>query len=180
MARDPFVRKVVWITGASSGIGRSLALAFARAGARLILSARERRSLEPVRAACGAGSEVRLLPFDLAALDTIPQRAARHHSTACRGSVELVGPRRLYGAQRRGRAARADGGYAAASRSADHGDQLFRPRGAHEGPAAIDVAAPIRLFCGSEQPLRKIRRPPALGLLGGEARLARLFRIPAR
>src|SRR6266571_1159399 len=105
---------------------------------------------------------------------------ARHHSTACRGSVELVGPRRLYGAQRRGRAARADGGYAAASRSADHGDQLFRPRGAHEGPAAIDVAAPIRVFCGSEQPLRKIRRPPALGLLGGEARLARLFRIPAR
>src|SRR6266571_2249145 len=105
MARDPFVRKVVWITGASSGIGRSLALAFARAGARLILSARERRSLEPVRAACGAGSEVRLLPFDVAPqaqrflgtlwngvergqvegeqadLGTRPAGRARHHST---------------------------------------------------------------------------------------------------
>ena len=75
MARDPFVGKIVWITGASSGIGRSLALAFARAGASLILSAREQRTLEPVRAACGAVSAVRLLPFDLAALDTIPQRA---------------------------------------------------------------------------------------------------------
>ncbi len=72
---DHFAGKVVWITGASSGIGRSLALAFARAGARLILSARERRSLEPVRAACRAGSEVHLLPFDLAALESIPRVA---------------------------------------------------------------------------------------------------------
>ncbi|MFZ2055038.1 MAG: SDR family NAD(P)-dependent oxidoreductase, partial [Candidatus Aminicenantales bacterium] len=38
--------KVVLITGASSGIGRSCAVAFARQGARLILAARRHERLE--------------------------------------------------------------------------------------------------------------------------------------
>ena len=74
MARQSFAGKVVWITGASSGIGKSLALAFHRAGAKLILSARRTEALEEVRRECGAGPDVRVLPLDLSDLDELPGR----------------------------------------------------------------------------------------------------------
>jgi short-subunit dehydrogenase len=87
MAGVSFTGKVVWITGASSGIGRSLALAFAAAGARLILSARRLEALAEVRGACGT-AEVRLVPFDLADLDGLPARAAE--ALACFGAVDIM------------------------------------------------------------------------------------------
>jgi short-subunit dehydrogenase len=47
--------KIVVITGASSGIGKATALAFARSGARLVLGARRERQLEETAAACRTG-----------------------------------------------------------------------------------------------------------------------------
>ena len=44
--------KIVWITGASSGIGESLAYALAKCGAQLILSARREEELNRVRGNC--------------------------------------------------------------------------------------------------------------------------------
>jgi dehydrogenase/reductase SDR family member 7B len=49
-----FRDKVVWVTGASSGIGEALAVAFSREGARVVLSARNERELERVRKVCEA------------------------------------------------------------------------------------------------------------------------------
>ena len=62
-----FRNQVVWITGASSGIGEGLAHGFHQEGAEVILSARRESELERVKAACTEGpGEVHVLPFDMA------------------------------------------------------------------------------------------------------------------
>lgn len=65
MPPAPFVGRVVWITGASSGIGAALALAFARAGARLVLSGRHAAALATVAARCPGDTPPLVLPLDL-------------------------------------------------------------------------------------------------------------------
>lgn len=57
---------MIWITGASSGIGRALALELSSRKARLVLSSRRREILEEVKDAC-SGSEVFVLPLDMEA-----------------------------------------------------------------------------------------------------------------
>lgn len=58
--------KVIWITGASSGIGKALALEFAKQGARLILSARREEELRKVGAQTKLPElDLMILPFDL-------------------------------------------------------------------------------------------------------------------
>ena len=69
-----FEGKVVWITGASSGIGAALAEAFAREGATLVLSARRRAELDQVAATCGGAGHL-VLPLDLTKPETFPSSA---------------------------------------------------------------------------------------------------------
>ena len=65
--------RVVWLTGASSGIGEALAVQLAGCGARLALSARRPDQLERVRRRCleagAAADDVLVLPLDVTALD---------------------------------------------------------------------------------------------------------------
>ena len=60
-----YSNKKVWITGASAGIGKALALELASRGARLILSSRKESSLIEVKKACSAAASVEVLPLDL-------------------------------------------------------------------------------------------------------------------
>ncbi|WP_317133169.1 SDR family oxidoreductase [Adhaeribacter rhizoryzae] len=69
-----FNQQVVWITGASSGIGEALAQAFAQAGASLILSARRIEELERVKNSLPLSpAQVLVLPIDLEKPETFPE-----------------------------------------------------------------------------------------------------------
>jgi dehydrogenase/reductase SDR family member 7B len=84
--RMSFAGKVVWITGASSGIGAALARAFAAAGAQLILSGRRAAALESVASACG--SETLVLPFEATDLAALPDIVAR--AQAWKGCIDIL------------------------------------------------------------------------------------------
>ena len=73
----PFKDQTVWITGASSGIGKALALAFASRGANLILSSRNHEKLEAVKAACPDDVQVWIELMDTSDYDSIPAIAER-------------------------------------------------------------------------------------------------------
>lgn len=62
-------QQVVWITGASSGIGAALAQVWAAQGARLVLSARRVDELERVRKSLPRAEEHLVLPLDMAQPD---------------------------------------------------------------------------------------------------------------
>lgn len=61
-----FTNQVVWITGASSGIGEALAKQFAHEGAKLVLSARREAELRRVKTEMQVPNEhVMVLPMDM-------------------------------------------------------------------------------------------------------------------
>ena len=70
-----FKDKVIWITGASAGIGEALAYEFSKKEARLILSSRKVNKLEKVLQACEHPERHEILPLDLKMTEELPQKA---------------------------------------------------------------------------------------------------------
>src|SRR5882724_2235605 len=79
--------KVVWITGASSGIGEALAISASRRGAKLVLSSRRADELERVRKLCADPKQVAILPLDLTSFDA---GAAANKAERFFGPVDLL------------------------------------------------------------------------------------------
>lgn len=70
-------RRVVWITGAGTGIGRSMALAFAAAGCRVAITGRTEATLtETERMVRDAGGEVLAVPADVTDASAVTQAHA--------------------------------------------------------------------------------------------------------
>ncbi len=72
-----FTGKTLWITGASSGIGRAVAIELSLKRCHLILSSRKKEDLEKVAHICQKnGSTAVVIPFDLGDHTSI-ERAAK-------------------------------------------------------------------------------------------------------
>tara|TARA_R110002033_G_scaffold13802_7_gene40953 strand:- start:8123 stop:8953 length:831 start_codon:yes stop_codon:yes gene_type:complete len=83
---DRFAGKIVWITGASSGIGEALAQAFAQEGAHIILSGRRTEALEQV--AAGINGDSLVLPFETTDYDILPAKV--EEALDWKGRVDIL------------------------------------------------------------------------------------------
>lgn len=83
-----FNPKRIWITGASSGLGRALAEYFAADGVFLALSGRDERRLQEVRLACQKkGAQVDIVCLDVTSRDEMEDYG---QSLAQSGALDLV------------------------------------------------------------------------------------------
>lgn len=82
--------KVIWITGASSGIGEALTYELAKRNTKLILSARRKEELERVKGNCPADAQVniRVLPLDLSQSETL--KLSTDAATQIFGHVDIL------------------------------------------------------------------------------------------
>ena len=83
-----FTNKVVWITGASSGIGKALALELSQHDCKLILSSRREDALNEVKSQCKQPDNVAVLPLDLADYQNMKPIAEK--GISCFGKVDLL------------------------------------------------------------------------------------------
>jgi dehydrogenase/reductase SDR family protein 7 len=90
--KENFKQKVIWITGASSGIGEALTKEFAERGARVVLSARKEPELERVSSECiaagAATDDLLVLPLDVVDYDAMP--SAVNKIMACFGRIDML------------------------------------------------------------------------------------------
>lgn len=83
-----FKNKVVWITGASSGIGRAVAIEFSKYNTRLILSARNTEQLNETKSLCNNSDNVKVLALDLAEYNLAKQKV--DEAIALFGTVDIL------------------------------------------------------------------------------------------
>jgi short-subunit dehydrogenase len=83
-----YQNKVVWITGASSGIGEALAYELVRRGAKLIISSRREEELRRVQERSGHPEMIRTLVLDLEKPETL--QPAVNNALAAFGQIDIM------------------------------------------------------------------------------------------
>jgi dehydrogenase/reductase SDR family member 7B len=81
-------KSVIWITGASSGIGEATAKKFSQEGYRVIISARNEKELNRVKSECSNPTEVQVLPLDLVEIGSFDEKVSL--AIAFFGKVDMV------------------------------------------------------------------------------------------
>lgn len=83
-----FSNKVVWVTGASSGIGKALVLELSKQNANVILSSRKVASLELVKSECENSENVKIIPLDLEDYTSLDTKAIE--AVAAFGKIDIL------------------------------------------------------------------------------------------
>lgn len=81
-------KPVIWITGASSGIGEASAKEFSRQGYAVLISARKEKELERVKSECPYPESIRVLPLDL--IETSGMEAKVKNAISFFGKVDIL------------------------------------------------------------------------------------------
>jgi len=82
------MNQVIWITGASSGIGAELAKQYSKQGKLLILSARRDAELKAVKNSCDYPENIKILPLDLKDFDSMEKHVKK--AITFFGSIDLL------------------------------------------------------------------------------------------
>ena len=82
--------KVVWITGASSGIGEALVYEISRKGAKVIISSRRKQELSRVKNNCQNCNldNIQIIPLDLSQIETLADKAQQAEN--CFGKIDVL------------------------------------------------------------------------------------------
>ena len=83
-----FSDKTIWITGASSGIGKALALELSNQNAKIILSSRKKEDLVLVKYQCKNPSEVKIVILDLEDYNNLQSKV--DEALAAFGSIDIL------------------------------------------------------------------------------------------
>lgn len=69
-----YQNQVIWITGASSGIGKALAIEFSKLNSKVVISARNLSELEKTKQECANPQNILVLPLDLESYENFFQK----------------------------------------------------------------------------------------------------------
>ncbi|WP_439130215.1 SDR family oxidoreductase [Polaribacter sp.] len=83
-----FSDKIIWITGASSGIGKALAVELSNQNATLILSSRKKEDLMLVKNACKNPDAIKIITLDLEKHSTLQTKADK--AIAAFGTIDIL------------------------------------------------------------------------------------------